>query len=94
MDSTLTARIDSIVGVGLAEGAAPGAAVAIGRFGRLVHLRGYGALDYSPESPAAVPTSLYDLASLTKVIATTTVAMSLEEEHRLDLDKQIGRAHV
>ena len=89
MDSTLTARIDSIVGVGLAEGAAPGAAVAIGRFGRLVHLRGYGALDYSPESPAAVPTSLYDLASLTKVIATTTVAMSLEEEHRLDLDKPV-----
>ncbi len=89
MDSTLTARIDSIVAVGLFEGAAPGAAVAIGRFGRLVHLRGYGALDYAPGSPQAVPGTLYDLASLTKVVATTTVAMMLEEEHRLDLDKPV-----
>lgn len=89
MDSTLTARIDSIVAVGLAEGAAPGATVAIGRFGRLVHLRGYGALDYAPDSPPSVPTSLYDLASLTKVVATTTVAMTLEEEHRLDLDRPV-----
>jgi len=89
MDSTLTARIDSIVSVGLAEGAAPGAAVAIGRFGRLVHLRGYGTLDYAPNSSPVTPTTLYDLASLTKVIATTTIAMILEEEHRLDLDRPV-----
>ncbi len=89
MDSTLTARIDSIVGVGLAEGAAPGAAVAIGRFGRLVHLSGYGTLDYAAGSPPASATTLYDIASLTKVVATTTVAMTLEEEHRLDLDRPV-----
>jgi CubicO group peptidase (beta-lactamase class C family) len=89
MDSTLTARIDSIVGVALAEHAAPGAAVAIGRFGRPVHLRGYGTLDYAPDSPPATPTSLYDLASLTKVVSTTTLAMILEEEHKLDLDRPV-----
>ena len=89
MDSMLTARVDSIVGVALAEHAAPGAAVAVGRFGRLVHLRGYGTLDYTPGSPAATPTTLYDLASLTKVIATTTLAMILEEEHKLDLDRPV-----
>lgn len=89
MDSTLGARIDSIVAVALAEGAAPGAAVAVGRFGRLVHLRGYGALDYAPSSPAVTPTTLYDLASLTKVIVTTTIAMMLEEDHKLDLDRPV-----
>ena len=89
MDSTLTARVDSIVAVALAEHAAPGAAVAVGRFGRLVHLRGYGTLDYAPNSPPASPTSLYDLASLTKVVATTTLAMILEEEHKLDLDRPV-----
>src|SRR6476659_9164566 len=44
MDSTLTAKLDSIVRVGIAEGASPGAALAVGRYGRLVHLRGYGTL--------------------------------------------------
>ena len=38
MDSTLPARLDSIVRVGIAEGAAPGASIADGRYGRLVHL--------------------------------------------------------
>jgi CubicO group peptidase (beta-lactamase class C family) len=89
MDSTLTARIDSIVAVALTERAAPGASVAVGRFGRLVHLRGYGTLDYAAGSPAVTATTLYDLASLTKVVATTTLAMILEEEHKLDLDRPV-----
>ena len=89
MDSTLTGRIDSLVTVALAEHAAPGASIAIGRFGRLVHLRGYGTLDYAPDSPAANANTLYDLASLTKVVVTTTLAMILEEEHKLDLDRPV-----
>jgi CubicO group peptidase (beta-lactamase class C family) len=89
MDSTLTSHLDSIVRIGIAEGAAPGAALAVGRFGRLVHLRGYGTLDYAPNSPAVDPATLYDMASLTKVIATTTVAMILEEEGKLDLSQPV-----
>lgn len=89
MDSTLSARLDSIVQQGVAEGAAPGAALAVGRFGRLVHLRGYGTLDHAPGSPAVTATTLYDLASLTKVVATTTAAMILEEEGRLDLARTV-----
>ena len=87
MDSLLPTRLDSIVRTGIAEGAAPGAVVAVGRYGRIVHMRGYGTLDYAPASPAADATSLYDLASLTKVVATTTLAMILEEEGRLDLSR-------
>ena len=65
LDPELPARLDSIVRVGLEQGAAPGAALAVGRFGRLVHLKGYGALDYAASAPTADPTSVYDLASLT-----------------------------
>ena len=89
MDSSLSARLDSIVRIGIAEGAAPGAALAVGRFGRLVHLRGYGTLDYAPGSPAVDSNTLYDLASLTKVVATTTVAMIMEEEGKLDLGRPV-----
>ena len=86
MDSTLPARLDSIIRVAIAEGAAPGATIAVGRYGRLVHHKGYGALDYSPGAPPVDESTIYDLASLTKVIATTTSAMILEERGRLNLD--------
>lgn len=89
MDSTLPARLDSIIRVGIAEGAAPGASVAVGRYGRLVHLKGYGTLDYAAGSPVVDGSTVYDLASLTKVIATTTSAMILEEAGKLDLDKPV-----
>jgi CubicO group peptidase (beta-lactamase class C family) len=90
MDSTLPSRLDSIVRVGLAEGAAPGASIAVGRYGRLVYLKGYGTLDYAAGSPAVDPTTLYDLASLTKVVATTTAAMILEETGKLDLGRTVS----
>ena len=89
MDSTLPARLDSIVRVGIAEGAAPGASIAVGRYGRLIHLKGYGTLDYSAGSPVVDANTVYDLASLTKVVATTTAAMILEETGKLDLDKPV-----
>jgi len=89
MDSTLPAKLDSIIRAGIAEGASPGAAVAVGRYGRLVHMRGYGTLDYAPDSPAVDSATLYDLASLTKVVATTTIAMLLEDQGKLDLKRPV-----
>lgn len=89
MDAALPARLDSIVRVALAEGAAPGAAVAVGRFGRLVHLHGYGTLGYADGSPSVDAGTMYDLASLTKVVATTTLAMMLQEAGTLDLDRTV-----
>ncbi|MEO5814350.1 MAG: serine hydrolase domain-containing protein [Gemmatimonadaceae bacterium] len=89
MDSTLPARLDSIIRAGIAEGASPGAAIAVGRYGRLVHLRGYGTLDYAADSPAVDGNTLYDMASLTKVVATTTIAMILEEQGKLDIKRPV-----
>src|SRR5947208_13481770 len=51
-DAALPARLDSIVRVGLEQGAAPGASLAVGRYGRLVHLKGYGTTDYATGAPA------------------------------------------
>jgi beta-N-acetylhexosaminidase len=90
MDPRLPATIDSIVRTALADGAAPGAAVAVGRHGRLMHLAGYGRLDQAPDSPPVTDSTIYDLASLTKVIGTTTAIMILVDEKRLDLDTRVG----
>jgi CubicO group peptidase (beta-lactamase class C family) len=89
LDPELPARLDSIVRVGLEQGAAPGAALAVGRFGRLVHLKGYGTTDYAASAPTVDASTIYDMASLTKVVATTTATMILEEEGKLDLSRTV-----
>lgn len=91
MDPSIDARIDSIVNAAIADHASPGAAVAVARHGKLIKLQGYGNLDYRPGFANATDSSLYDLASLTKVTGTTTAAMILVDEGKLDLDAPITR---
>ncbi len=90
MSPALNATLDSIMRTGIAEGAAPGAALAVGRYGRLVHLKGYGRIDVAPDAPPVTDSTLYDMASVTKVVATTTSAMILEEEGLLDIDRPVA----
>jgi CubicO group peptidase (beta-lactamase class C family) len=53
-------------------------------------MKGYGYIDWNqPGSPAVDTNTLYDLASLTKVIATTTLAMILEEAGQLDINRTV-----
>ncbi|CAN5182344.1 N/A [soil metagenome] len=82
--------IDSIATAAIADSAAPGVAIAVGRHGQVAILKGYGRTDWAESAPAVTPETIYDLASLTKVIASTTAAMLLEEERRLDLDRPIA----
>lgn len=84
------ARLDSTIEAALRNGAAPGAAVAIARRGALVRLRGYGRLTYAADAPAVTDSTIFDIASLTKVVGTTTAIMQLVEEGRLDLDTPIS----
>src|SRR4051812_5796328 len=50
MSPDLNRRLDSIMEVGIREHAAPGAALSIGRYGRIVHMKGYGNLDIASNS--------------------------------------------
>jgi serine-type D-Ala-D-Ala carboxypeptidase len=74
------------------RGGFPGAAVAIGRWDRTVVERGIGTLDRILGSPPVDPDrTIYDLASLTKVVATTTAVMLLAEDGRIDLAAPVSR---
>lgn len=88
-DAALPLRLDSLVNAAIAAGAAPGAVLAVGRYGRLIHMKGYGTLDRPRVSARPDAHTLYDLASLTKVVATTTAAMILEEQGKLDLARPV-----
>jgi CubicO group peptidase (beta-lactamase class C family) len=71
------------------EGAFPGGVLAVGHRGALVHLHPFGRLSYDEDAATVREDTLYDLASLTKVVATTTMAMILVDEGRLDLDEKV-----
>ena len=89
MDADRLEEIDAIVAEAFADGATPGAVLAIARHGRFVRLRGYGKLDWAESAAPADARSIYDVASLTKVVGTTTAAMLLVDEGRLDLDATV-----
>jgi CubicO group peptidase (beta-lactamase class C family) len=82
------ARVDSIILGAVADSAASGVALAVGRQGRLVALRGYGELAWGSGRPVT-PTSLFDLASVSKVVGTTTAATLLVQDGLLDLDATV-----
>ena len=89
MSSRRLRAVDYLVTEAIADGATPGAVVAVGRGGKLIRLRGYGRLDWDASAGPADASSIYDLASLTKVVGTTTAAMILVDEGRLDLDAAV-----
>jgi CubicO group peptidase (beta-lactamase class C family) len=68
----------------------PGAAVAVTSQGKLIALKGVGRFTYDPTAAAVQPGTIYDLASLTKVVATTTMAMILYERGELELDMAVA----
>ncbi len=86
------AAFDALVLDGIRRGAYPGAALVVGRHDTILFAKGYGRLTWAPRSAAADPDStLWDLASLTKVVATTTALMLLVERGRVELDAPARR---
>lgn len=82
------AALDAVIDKAVVAGLFPGAVVAWAR-GPHTELRSYGHLTYADDSAAVRPDTLYDLASLTKVMATTLLALRLVDEGRLDLDAPV-----
>lgn len=85
----LSAQIDSIVTDAIAKKAIPGAVVLVAKDGKIVFDRAYGHLTYD-STDAVYPETIYDLASVTKIMATTLSVMKLYDEGRLDINKTLG----
>jgi CubicO group peptidase (beta-lactamase class C family) len=74
----------------IAERAFPAASVAVTHQGRLIALKAFGHFTYEPNSPEPAPETIFDLASVTKAVATTSMAMILYERGLLDLDAPVA----
>lgn len=83
-------KIDSIVRDGIARNAFPGCIVLAVQKGKVKYHKAFGRFEFSSASSPVNLRSIYDLASVTKVSATTVAIMKLYEEGKLDLDKGLG----
>ena len=92
MSAARLATIDRVIERGIKAGGYPGASVVVGRKGATVWEKGFGRLGWTSESGNVVAErTIYDLASLTKVIGTTTAVMILFDEGKIHLDDQVAR---
>ncbi len=92
MSASRLDEITDLVSRGIKAGGFPGAAVVIGRQGGEVLAKGFGHLDWSAKSPAVDPDStVYDLASLTKVVATTSAIMALYDDGIISLNDPVSK---
>lgn len=79
-------EIDRVVESAIRDGVFPGAVVVIGTSAEVLYSKGYGHYTWSLDAPVPSPDStLFDLASLTKVVATTPAVMRLIDEGTLRL---------
>ena len=91
VDATRLARIDALIEQAMRDRRLPGAVVVVGHGGEIVYERAFGARALAPETPEPMTVdTVFDLASLTKVVATTTSVMMLVEEGRLRLRDRVA----
>ena len=82
--------VDAIVEKAVAEGNIPGAVLLIGHDGKVVHRKAFGSRSLEPVREPMTIDTVFDLASLTKCIATATSLMKLVEQGRIRLGDSVS----
>lgn len=91
MENKRFARAADVVQRGHEDGAFPAAVVEVGTVEDTLWREPFGRFDYDEESPPTTVGTVFELASLTKVIATTSVALRLAERGTINLDDAVKR---
>src|ERR1051325_8889943 len=90
VSSERLAQMDAVIAEEIAKKHLPGAVVLVGRNGRVVWRKSYGARALEPVREAMTTDTIFDLASLTKVVATATSVMILVERGKLRLEDPVS----
>jgi CubicO group peptidase (beta-lactamase class C family) len=85
------ARIDAIVDAAIERRELPGAVVLVGEGDRILYLKAFGRRAVEPTPEAMTVDTIFDAASLTKVVATTTSVMQLVEQGYLRLRDPVAK---
>lgn len=86
---TLTKKIDSLMKVGLRQAMMPGAQVLVARNGKVIYEKAFGYHTYTKKRGVQL-NDVYDVASMTKILATLPMLMELHSQGSLDLDASLG----
>ncbi len=84
-----SASLDAVVDQAVHDGLIPGAVLIVGHDGKILHRKAYGNRALVPKSEPMTLDTIFDLASLTKVVATTSGAMKIFEEGKLRLAEKV-----
>src|SRR6201988_3485010 len=90
VSSVALVRMDSIINDEIAKKRLPGAVVLVGRRGRIIWQKSYGSRAVDPARESMMPETIFDLASLTKVVATATSIMILVERGKVRLNDPVS----
>ncbi|MEM7504045.1 MAG: exo-beta-N-acetylmuramidase NamZ domain-containing protein [Pseudomonadota bacterium] len=83
-------RVQTVIEEAIAAGQTPGAVVLVGRGDEVLYFEAFGQRAVVPEAEPMTRDTVFDLASLTKVVATTTSIMQLVEQGRIRLRDRVG----
>src|SRR5574340_2887 len=83
------AALDSTIEEAIKEGQIPGAVLLVGHQGQIVHRKAYGNRSLEPRVESMTLDTIFDCASLTKVVATTSSLMKLFEQGRFRLNDRL-----
>lgn len=83
--------VDRVIEEGIAAGKLPGAVLVVGHGGRVVYERAYGERAVEPRVEAMTTDTIFDMASLTKCLVTTTAVMQLYEQGKVGLDAPVAK---
>lgn len=89
MNAATLGKIDAIAREAIEKKATPGCVVLVARHGKIAYQKAFGYMTYDKTEPVYKET-IYDMASCTKICATTMATMKLYDEGRLDLQKTLG----
>jgi len=89
VESNRFANLDALIEDALAHGRMPGAVLVVGHNGKVVYRKAYGSRALEPSREPMTADTVFDIASLTKCIATTTAVMQLVEQGRVRLNEPV-----
>src|SRR5712691_4910359 len=83
--------VDAVINAAIQDGSIPGAVLVVGHDGSVIYRKAYGARALEPRREVMTLDTIFDVASLTKVIVTTTAVMQLVERGKVRLNDPVAK---
>lgn len=91
MNSSMLKVVDSIANHAVSEGMTPGIQLLVARKGKVIYNKNFGKHTYNKNAEKVKFNDIYDVASLTKILATLPLLMELEEQGIVSLDSKLSQ---